>query len=131
MCQELEKQMQEMLKGSKPTITTKAINILAMDIDKKFANVDVKLDNILELLKTNKADTDKRIDKLQTESTERCAAHKVELTKKLKELDKDVETINYFTNHPKILKTIAVAILAIAAFALGHSNLLDILKFIK
>ena len=44
MCKELERQMAEMLKGSKPTITTKAINILAMDIDKKFANVDNKLD---------------------------------------------------------------------------------------
>ena len=46
MYKELERQMVEMLKGSKPTITTKAITILAMDIDKKFENVDNKLDNM-------------------------------------------------------------------------------------
>ena len=46
MCKELERQMAEMLKGSKPTITTKAINILAMDIDQKFANVDNKTASI-------------------------------------------------------------------------------------
>ena len=65
MCKELEKQMSEMLKGSEPTITTKAITILAMDIDKKFANVDNKLDNILILLKENKTDTDSKIKELR------------------------------------------------------------------
>jgi hypothetical protein len=102
-----------------------------MDIDKNFANVYEKLDSILHLLKENKTDTDSRIDKLQRESTQRCVDHKAELTKKFKELDADVETINYFTKHPQVLKIVGIIILFLGGIALGHSNILDLIKIVK
>lgn len=131
MCKELEKQMSEMLKGSKPTITTKAITILAMDIDKKFANVDNKLDNILVLLKENKTDTDSKIKELRDSQIKTCSEHKDELKKKFSELDKDVETLNFFTKHPNILKFIGVVILFLIGIIIGKSDLWEAIKLIK
>lgn len=131
MCKELEKQMSEMLKGSKPTITTKAITILAMDIDKKFANVDNKLDNILVLLKENKTDTDSKIKELKDSQIKTCSEHKDELKKKFSELDKDVETLNFFTKHPNILKFIGVVILFLIGIIIGKSDLWEVIKLIK
>ena len=131
MCKELEKQMSEMLKGSKPTITTKAITILAMDIDKKFANVDNKLDNILVLLKENKTDTDSKIKELRDSQIKTCSEHKDELKKKFSELDKDVETLNFFTKHPNILKFIGVVILFLIGIIIGKSDLWEVIKLIK
>ena len=131
MCKELERQMAEMLKGSKPTITTKAINILAMDIDKKFANVDNKLDNILVLLKENKTDTDSKIKELRDSQIKTCIEHKDELKKKFSELDKDVETLNFFTKHPNILKFIGVVILFLIGIIIGKSDLWEVIKLIK
>ena len=131
MCKELEKQMSEMLKGSKPTITTKAITILAMDIDKKFANVDNKLDNILVLLKENKIDTDSKIKELRDSQIKTCSEHKDELKKKFNELDKDVETLNFFTKHPNILKFIGVVILFLIGIIIGKLDLWEVIKLIK
>lgn len=131
MCKELERQMAEMLKGSKPTITTKAINILAMDIDKKFENVDNKLDNILVLLKENKTDTDIKIKELRDSQIKTCTDHKEELRKKFSELDKDVETINFFTKHPNILKFVGIVVLFLVGIIIGKSDLWEVIKVIK
>ena len=131
MCKELERQMAEMLKGSKPTITTKAINILAMDIDKKFANVDNKLDNILVLLKENKTDTDAKIKELRDSQIKSCTEHKEEIKKKFNELDKDVETLNFFTKHPNILKFVGIVVLFLIGIIIGKSDLWELIKIIK
>lgn len=131
MCKELEREMAEMLKGSKPTITTKAINILAMDIDKKFANVDNKLDNILVLLKENKTDTDSKIKELRDSQIKTCMEHKEETKKKFNELDKDVETLNFFTKHPKILKFVGIVVLFLIGIIIGKSDLWEVIKVIK
>lgn len=128
MCKELEKQMSEMLKGSKPTITTKAITILAMDIDKKFENVDNKLDNILDILKENKIDTDLKIKELRDSQIKTCAAHKEEIKIKFSELNKDVETINFFSKHPNILKFVGIVILFLVGIIIGKSDLWEIIK---
>ena len=131
MCKELERQMAEMLKGSKPTITTKAINILAMDIDKKFANVDNKLDNILVLLKENKTDTDAKIKQLRDSQIESCASYQNDFNKKISDLNKDVETINYFSKHPNILKFIGIVVLFLIGIIIGKSDLWELIKIIK
>lgn len=128
MCKELEKQMSEMLKGSKPTITTKAITILAMDIDKKFENVDNKLDNILVLLKENKTYTDLKIKELRDSQNQTFSEHKEEIKKKIGELDKNVETINFFSKHPNILKFIGVVILFLVGIIIGKSDLWGIIQ---
>ena len=128
MCKELEKQMSEMLKGSKPTITTKAITILAMDIDKKFENVDNKLDNILVLLKENKTYTDLKIKELRDSQNQTFSDHKEEIKKKFGELDKNVETINFFSRHPYILKFIGIVILFLVGIIIGKSDLWGIIK---
>lgn len=128
MCKELEKQMSEMLKGSKPTITTKAITILAMDIDKKFENVDNKLDNILVLLKENKTYTDLKIKELRDSQNQIFSDHKEEIKKKIGELDKNVETINFFSKHPNILKFIGVVILFLVGIIIGKSDLWEFIK---
>ena len=131
MCKELERQMAEMLKGSKPTITTKAINILAMDIDKKFANVDNKLDNILVLLKENKADTDAKIKQLRDSQIESCTLHQNNFNKKIADLNKDVETINFFSKHPNILKFVGFVVLFLIGIIIGKSDLWEFIKIIK
>ena len=127
MCKELERQMAEMLKGSKPTITTKAINILAMDIDKKFANVDNKLDNILVLLKENKTDTDAKIKQLRDSQI----LHQNNFNKKISDLNKDVETINFFSKHPNILKFVGFVVLFLIGIIIGKSDLWELIKIIK
>ena len=127
MCKELERQMAEMLKGSKPTITTKAINILAMDIDQKFANVDNKLDNILVLLKENKTDTDAKIKQLRDSQI----LHQNNFNKKISDLNKDVETINFFSKHPNILKFVGFVVLFLIGIIIGKSDLWELIKIIK
>ena len=59
MC-EIEKQLNELLAGTKPTQTTKALKIQAMYIDKKFANIEDKLDLILDKIEEHKLETDKQ-----------------------------------------------------------------------
>ena len=102
-----------------------------MDIDKKFANVDNKLDNILVLLKENKTDTDSKIKELRDSQIKTCSEHKDELKKKFSELDKDVETLNFFTKHPNILKFIGVVILFLIGIIIGKSDLWEVIKLIK
>lgn len=127
MNNDFEKAMAELLSGSKTTTTTKAIKIFAMDIDRKFAGVDEKLDSILHLLKINNSDTDKRIEAI----TGNCNAHKAEINKKFSDLDSSVETINYFSKHPYILKFVGVAVLVIISYIAGHSTSIDIFKLLK
>jgi hypothetical protein len=127
MRNEFEKQMSEMLNGSRPTTTTKAIKIFAMDIDKKFANVDEKLDSILDHLKEIRITTDKRIDNIMIG----CTAHKIELNKKFEALDNNMETINYFQKHPNILKFVGVALLIVIGYVIGNADSIDLTKLIK
>ncbi len=139
MCKELEKQMKEMLQGSKPTITTKAINILAMDIDKKFDNVDKnfvsvneKLDLIIHTIQTNNIDTNEKfkerdllLNKAINDRKDDCAAHKIELEKKFKEIDNDVMPLTFFTKYPSILKIVGWATLIVIIYFSGRTALLE------
>lgn len=128
MCKALEKQMKEMLAGGRPTITTKAITILAMDLDKKFENVDSKLDLILETVQSNKKDTDIKLEKIKQEQEESCKQHKIEVSEKFKKLDANVETINFFQKHPNVLRNIAIFMLFLLGMALGKSDFFEMIK---
>ena len=86
MC-EIEKQLNELLAGTKPTQTTKALKIEAMYIDKKFANIEDKLDLILDKIDENKLETDRQLSKIRDEQAQNCVRHKTDLNNRLNELD--------------------------------------------
>ena len=127
MC-EIEKQLNELLAGTKPTQTTKALKIQAMYIDKKFANIEDKLDLILEKIEGNKKETDEKLKTIRSEQTQNCFAHKKEVDKRLDDLDDKTEVIGFFTKHPKILIIAGIGLIFLIGFAFGYGKIMDLLK---
>ena len=127
MC-EIEKQLNELLAGTKPTQTTKALKIQAMYIDKKFANIEDKLDLILDKIEENKLETDKQLSKIRDEQAQNCVRHKTDLSNRLNELDEKTEVVGFFTKHPKILIIAGIGLIFLIGFAFGHGKIMDLLK---
>ena len=127
MC-EIEKQLNELLAGTKPTQTTKALKIQAMYIDKKFANIEDKLDLILDKIEEHKLETDKQLNKIRLDQTQNCVNHKNELNNRLNELDEKTEVVGFFTKHPKILIIAGIGLIFLIGFAFGHGKIMDLLK---
>ena len=127
MC-EIEKQLNELLAGTKPTQTTKALKIQAMYIDKKFANIEDKLDLILDKIEENKLETDKQLSKIRDEQAQNCVRHKTDLNNRLNELDEKTEIVGFFTKHPKILIIAGIGLIFLSGFAFGYGKIMDLLK---
>ena len=127
MC-EIEKQLNELLAGTKPTQTTKALKIQAMYIDKKFANIEEKLDLILDKIDENKLETDKQLSKIRAEQAQSCMKHKTDLDNRLNDLDEKTEVVGFFTKHPKILIIAGIGLVFLIGFAFGYGKIMDLLK---
>ena len=127
MC-EIEKQLNELLAGTKPTQTTKALKIQAMYIDKKFSNIEEKLDLILDKIDENKLETDKQLSKIRAEQAQSCINHKNELDNRLNDLDEKTEIVGFFTKHPKLLIIIGIGLVFLIGFAFGYGKIMDLLK---
>ena len=127
MC-EIEKQLNELLAGTKPTQTTKALKIQAMYIDKKFAHIEDKLDLILDKIEENKLETDKQLNKIRYEQAQNCINHKNELNNRLNDLDEKTEVVGFFTKHPKILIIAGLGLIFLIGFAFGYGKVMDLLK---
>ena len=127
MC-EIEKQLNELLAGTKPTQTTKALKIQAMYIDKKFANIEDKLDLILDKIEENKLETDKQLSKIRDEQAQSCVRHKTDLDNRLNELDDKTEIVGFFTKHPKLLIILGIGLIFLIGFAFGYGKIMDLLK---
>ena len=127
MC-EIEKQLNELLAGTKPSQTTKALKIQAMYIDKKFANIEDKLDLILDKIEENKLETDKQLSKIRDEQAQNCVRHKTDLNTRLNELDEKTEVVGFFTKHPKILIIAGIGLIFLIGFAFGYGKIMDLLK---
>lgn len=127
MC-EIEKQLNELLAGTKPTQTTKALKIQAMYIDKKFANIEDKLDLILDKIEEHKLETDKQLNKIRAEQAQSCVRHKTDLDNRLNELDDKTEIVGFFTKHPKLLIILGIGLIFLIGFAFGYGKVMDLLK---
>ena len=127
MC-EIEKQLNELLTGTKPTQTTKALKIEAMYIDKKFANIEDKLDLILDKIEENKLETDRQLSKIREEQAQNCVRHKTDLNNRLNELDEKTEIVGFFTKHPKLLIILGIGLVFLIGFAFGYGKIMDLLK---
>lgn len=127
MC-EIEKQLNELLAGTKPTQTTKALKIQAMYIDKKFSNIEDKLDLILDKIEENKLETDRQLSKIRDEQAQNCVKHKTDLSNRLNELDEKTEVVGFFTKHPKILIIAGIGLVFLIGFAFGYGKIIDLLK---
>lgn len=127
MC-EIEKQLNELLAGTKPTQTTKALKIQAMYIDKKFANIEDKLDLILDKIEEHKLETDRQLSKIRAEQTQNCVRHRTDLNTRLNELDDKTEIVGFFTKHPKILIIAGIGLVFLIGFAFGYGKVMDLLK---
>lgn len=127
MC-EIEKQLNELLAGTKPTQTTKALKIQAMYIDKKFANIEDKLDLILDKIEEHKLETDKQLSKIRSEQSQSCIRHKTDLDNRLNKLDEKTEVVGFFTKHPKILIIAGLGLIFLIGFAFGYGKIMDLLK---
>ena len=127
MC-EIEKQLNELLAGTKPTQTTKALKIQAMYIDKKFSNIEDKLDLILDKIDENKLETDKQLSKIRDEQAQNCVRHKTDLNTRLNELDEKTEIVGFFTKHPKLLIILGIGLVFLIGFAFGYGKIMDLLK---
>lgn len=115
MGNELEKSVAEILNGTKQNITSKAIKLLAMDLDQKFENVDKKLDTIVLMLKTDKEESKKEI---------KC------INERIDKQEKKLEVVAFFSKHPKLLIILAVGLIFLIGFTIGHSKFLEIFKIV-
>jgi hypothetical protein len=136
MSNESAAQMEELLKGVKPSLLSKGLNMLAanqdknfMSVDKRFDDLNKKVDRVLNLLEQNKRDTDNRIEEIKQDSLKRDINNKENIDARFKKIEESTETIAYFKKHPNFIKYIAVAILLIISYILGHKEILD--KFIN
>ena len=127
MC-EIEKQLNELLSGTKPTQTTKALKIQAMYIDKKFSSIEDKLDLILDKIEGNKKETDEKLKTIRSEQAQNCYAHKTVVDKRLNDLDEKTEVVGFFTQHPKLLIIAGIGLVFLIGFAFGYGKIMDLLK---
>ena len=127
MC-EIEKQLNELLSGTKPTQTTKALKIQAMYIDKKFSAIEDKLDLILDKIDENKRETDEKLKTIRAEQLQSCMKHKAEVNNRLDDLDEKTEIVGFFTKHPKLLPIIGIGLVFLIGFAFGYGKIMDLLK---
>jgi len=127
MC-EIEKQLNELLAGTKPTQTTKALKIQAMYIDKKFSSIEDKLDLILDKIDENKLETDEKLKTIRAEQSQSCMKHKAEVSSRLDDLDEKTEVVGFFAKHPKILIIVGIGLVFLIGFAFGHGKIMDLLK---
>lgn len=127
MC-EIEKQLNELLAGTKPTQTTKALKIQAMYIDKKFSSIEDKLDLILDKIDENKRETDEKLKTIRAEQSQSCMKHKAEVNNRLDDLDEKTEVVGFFTKHPKILIIVGIGLVFLIGFAFGYGKIMDLLK---
>lgn len=125
-------QMEQLLKGEPSTLQTKGLIMLAQNqdenfgaVDKRFQNVEGKLDKIIELIKTNKESTDERIELLKFDTKKGCEDLETKIEGRFKNIETDTESLSYFNKHPKVLKTIAVAILIVIAYLLGNKEIIS------
>ena len=126
-------QMGELLKGERPTILSKGLNMLAMnldkidgkfnDMDKKFKSLDKKLDDILEMISENKIYYEKQISVIENKFSDKCNVYKVDIEKRIKNIESNQETIDFFKRHPNILKIVGGAILIIISYMLGGTDI--------
>ena len=136
-------QMGELLKGVKPTILSKGLNMLAMNLDKidnkfkdmdeKFKSMDEKLDDILEMIGENKIYYEKQISVIENKFSGKCEAHKTEIENRIKNVEGNQETLDFFKKHPLILKIVAMSILIIISYLLGGSEITvkDLLSWLQ
>ena len=136
-------QMGELLKGVKPTILSKGLNMLAMNLDKidgkfkemdeKFKSMDEKLDDILEMIGENKIYYEKQISVIENKFSCKCDVHKTEIENRIKKVEGNQETLDFFKKHPLILKIVAVSILIIISYLLGGSEITvkDLLSWLQ
>lgn len=132
MCHESQKQMEELLKDERLTLQTKGLMMLSINqdknfnsVDKRFENVEEKLDRIIDLIEMNKQATDDRIDQLKKQSALNCAEHKRTLKDDIDSLKAATEDISYFKRHPKILQGLSILILITIAFVVGKTDLIE------
>ena len=136
-------QMGELLKGVKPTILSKGLNMLAMNLDKidgkfkdmdeKFKSMDEKLDDILEIIGENKIYYEKQISVIENEFSGKYDVQKIEIENRIKNVEGNQETLDFFKKHPLILKIVAVSILIIISYLLGGSEITvkDLLSWLQ
>ena len=136
-------QMGELLKGVKPTILSKGLNMLAMNLDKidgkfkdmdeKFKSMDEKLDDILEMIGENKIYYEKQISVIENKFSGKCDVHKTEIENRIKNVEGNQETLDFFKKHPLILKIVAMSILIIISYLLGGSEITvkDLLSWLQ
>ena len=136
-------QMGELLKGVKPTILSKGLNMLAMNLDKidgkfkdmdeKFKSMDEKLDDILEMIGENKIYYEKQISVIENKFSDKCDVHKTEIENRIKKVEGNQETLDFFKKHPLILKIVAMSILIIISYLLGGSEITvkDLLSWLQ
>lgn len=136
-------QMGELLKGVKPTILSKGLNMLAMNLDKidgkfkdmdeKFKSMDEKLDDILEMIGENKIYYEKQISVIENKFSGKCNVRKTEIENRFEKVEGNQETLYFFKKHPLILKIVAVSILIIISYLLGGSEMTvkDLLSWLQ
>ena len=127
MWHESAKQMETLFEGAKITTTITGLKLLAENQDKNFHSLEKKLIEVLDLLKSDKISNDKKFADLKQENTVRCDEHKKELAAKFKEIDKDTEVMTFFGKHPKILKTIGIAVLIVLVYSLGNTKFIELI----
>ena len=110
-----------------------------MSIDKRFKNIDDKLEELLDLLKMDKKDTDRKFQNIENHIQGQfkkrsldCAEHKKEISKKFDEIEDNTELLVFFQKHPKLLIFMGISLIFILGYAFGSEfNIIDLINLLK
>lgn len=127
MCNTSQNQVEEVLKGTKPTPTTAAIGVLAINIDKNFLSIDKQLSTITRLLSEQQQASEMKFNEMQKKFCDTCTHQKVQCEKRFEEIEDSTEVVEFFSTRPKLLIVVGVGIIFLLGYAMG-ANIFDLFK---
>lgn len=127
MCNTSQNQVEEVLKGTKPTPTTAAIGVLAINIDKNFLSIDKQLSTITRLLSEQQQANEMKFNEMQKKFCDTCTHQKAQCEKRFEEIEDSTEVVEFFSTRPKLLIVVGVGIIFLLGYAMG-ANIFDLFK---
>lgn len=122
-----QNQIEEVLKGTKPTPTTAAIGVLAINMDKNFISIDKKLSTITILLSEQQQANETKINDMHKNFCDTCAQQKAQCNKRFEKIEANTEVVSFFSTRPKLLIVVGIGVIFLLGYAMG-ANIFDLFK---
>ena len=122
-----QNQIEEVLKGTKPTPTTAAIGVLAINIDKNFISIDKQLSTITILLSEQQQANETKVNDMHKRICDTCAQQKAQCNKRFEKIEANTEVVGFFSTRPKLLIVVGIGVIFLLGYAMG-ANIFDLFK---